>query len=139
MDVYLSYSFFFFKQKTAYEVRISDWSSDVCSSDLPSPIWRGEGSSTSSKSLPARRHRPRNHRPFNRRLVPQSQDGGKAAYARRRWSALAAATWFTASSSGRRRIGVPGGKAESSREGQLGDSITNWQQPPGRGIRGPKR
>src|SRR3546814_9209190 len=27
--------FFFFKQKTAYELRISDWSSDVCSSDLP--------------------------------------------------------------------------------------------------------
>src|SRR3546814_2314604 len=26
--------FFFFKQKTAYEMRISDWSSDVCSSDL---------------------------------------------------------------------------------------------------------
>src|SRR3546814_4028042 len=29
--------FFFFKQKTAYEMRISDWSSDVCSSDL---AWR---------------------------------------------------------------------------------------------------
>src|SRR3546814_4341140 len=28
------FSFFFFKQKTAYEMRISDWSSDVCSSDL---------------------------------------------------------------------------------------------------------
>src|SRR3546814_7358724 len=28
-------SFFFFKHKTAYEMRISDWSSDVCSSDLP--------------------------------------------------------------------------------------------------------
>src|SRR3546814_422744 len=28
-------SIFFFKQKTAYEMRISDWSSDVCSSDLP--------------------------------------------------------------------------------------------------------
>src|SRR3546814_5884594 len=28
------YSFFFFKHKTAYEMRISDWSSDVCSSDL---------------------------------------------------------------------------------------------------------
>src|SRR3546814_14135775 len=27
-------NFFFFKQKTAYELRISDWSSDVCSSDL---------------------------------------------------------------------------------------------------------
>src|SRR3546814_1866609 len=40
--------FFFFKQKTAYEMRISDWSSDVCSSDLnrsndgylmPRPLW----------------------------------------------------------------------------------------------------
>src|SRR3546814_14740 len=30
--------FFFFKQKTAYEMRISDWSSDVCSSDLRCPI-----------------------------------------------------------------------------------------------------
>src|SRR3546814_1024415 len=30
----LCYFFFFFKQKTAYEMRISDWSSDVCSSDL---------------------------------------------------------------------------------------------------------
>src|SRR3546814_9960170 len=28
------YCFFFFKQKTAYDMRISDWSSDVCSSDL---------------------------------------------------------------------------------------------------------
>src|SRR3546814_6810125 len=35
--------FFFFKQKTAYEMRISDWSSDVCSSDLhpdfPKGFW----------------------------------------------------------------------------------------------------
>src|SRR3546814_5243648 len=30
----LFHFFFFFKQKTAYEMRISDWSSDVCSSDL---------------------------------------------------------------------------------------------------------
>src|SRR3546814_10394942 len=41
--------FFFFKQKTAYEMRISDWSSDVCSSDLDEKSlvvtykhWRGE-------------------------------------------------------------------------------------------------
>src|SRR3546814_3473538 len=33
--------FFFFKQKTAYEMRISDWSSDVCSSDLDDPRVRG--------------------------------------------------------------------------------------------------
>src|SRR3546814_5072695 len=31
------YFFFFVKQKTAYEMRISDWSSDVCSSDLVRP------------------------------------------------------------------------------------------------------
>src|SRR3546814_9253236 len=40
--------FFFFKQKTAYEMRISDWSSDVCSSDLGLPTMedpsRGQGS-----------------------------------------------------------------------------------------------
>src|SRR3546814_5950768 len=33
-SVYFILFFFFFKQKTAYEMRISDWSSDVCSSDL---------------------------------------------------------------------------------------------------------
>src|SRR3546814_8831640 len=32
--------FFFFKQKTAYEMRISDWSSDVCSSDLQCRLGR---------------------------------------------------------------------------------------------------
>src|SRR3546814_10783699 len=32
--------FFFFKQKTAYEMRISDWSSDVCSSDLRVAVGR---------------------------------------------------------------------------------------------------
>src|SRR3546814_2810657 len=31
-------AFFFFKQKTAYEMRISDWSSDVCSSDLAAAV-----------------------------------------------------------------------------------------------------
>src|SRR3546814_8927067 len=38
-----AFFFFFFKQKTAYEMRISDWSSDVCSSDLlrpPRPVAR---------------------------------------------------------------------------------------------------
>src|SRR3546814_18502563 len=50
--------FFFFKQKTAYDMRISDWSSDVCSSDLRavrnplrdggSPVSVGVGGSTGS-------------------------------------------------------------------------------------------
>src|SRR3546814_6338437 len=34
LSFYAVLVFFFFKQKTAYEMRISDWSSDVCSSDL---------------------------------------------------------------------------------------------------------
>src|SRR3546814_4363457 len=42
--------FFFFKQKTAYEMRISDWSSDVCSSDLGDHLFvnniRGAGIQT---------------------------------------------------------------------------------------------
>src|SRR3546814_3216773 len=43
MPCYIVYSsvyfiVFFFKQKTAYEMRISDWSSDVCSSDLKTPV-----------------------------------------------------------------------------------------------------
>src|SRR3546814_2455831 len=41
---------FFFKQKTAYEMRISDWSSDVCSSDLNS-IYHANGRKR-SRSLP---------------------------------------------------------------------------------------
>src|SRR3546814_8093545 len=42
--------FLFFKQKTAYEMRISDWSSDVCSSDLN----RGDVELVAAKSI--RRH-----------------------------------------------------------------------------------
>src|SRR3546814_4943927 len=45
--------FFFFKQKTAYEMRISDWSSDVCSSDLADPA-------KSARYQPRRATRP-NH------------------------------------------------------------------------------
>src|SRR5216117_3615768 len=37
------YFFFFFKQKTAYEIRKGDWSSDVCSSDLSWSPERGRG------------------------------------------------------------------------------------------------
>src|SRR3546814_2690262 len=39
-DYFGLFVFFFFKQKTAYEMRISDWSSDVCSSDLPAHVTR---------------------------------------------------------------------------------------------------
>src|SRR3546814_6269200 len=39
----MSFIFFVFKQKTAYEMRISDWSSDVCSSDLASAVLASTG------------------------------------------------------------------------------------------------
>src|SRR3546814_195458 len=39
--MYVDLCLFFFKQKTAYEMRISDWSSDVCSSDLCINIHHG--------------------------------------------------------------------------------------------------
>src|SRR3546814_10375127 len=38
----MCFLFFFFKQKTAYEMRISDWSSDVCSSDLRIVLYAGD-------------------------------------------------------------------------------------------------
>src|SRR3546814_9625845 len=42
--MYFLIYFFFFKQKTAYELRISDWSSDLCSSDLFIwPLWSISG------------------------------------------------------------------------------------------------
>src|SRR3546814_13349195 len=42
--------FFFFKQKTAYEMRISDWSSDVCSSDLDNSATSGDATSSNDGS-----------------------------------------------------------------------------------------
>src|SRR3546814_4134645 len=65
--------FFFFKQKTAYEMRISDWSSDVCSSDLrpEAPGRRGAAPHAAPAPLAAgrRRHDPEAHEapPFARR------------------------------------------------------------------------
>src|SRR3546814_5068205 len=45
------FCFFFFKQKTAYEMRISDWSSDVCSSDLQTAQSWKEGVDATLKQL----------------------------------------------------------------------------------------
>src|SRR3546814_19205192 len=45
--------FFFFKQKTAYEMRISDWSSDVCSSDLRTALDERSSRRAAVRSEPA--------------------------------------------------------------------------------------
>src|SRR3546814_4479095 len=47
--------FFFFKQKTAYEMRISDWSSDVCSSDLHPGVLPGRHGTAVVGARPAAR------------------------------------------------------------------------------------
>src|SRR3546814_16682373 len=58
---------FFFKQKTAYEMRISDWSSDVCSSDLR--IWsRRRGNRGCFRSL----YRTLRHRAGETQMTPSS-------------------------------------------------------------------
>src|SRR3546814_2503447 len=49
---------FFFKQKTAYEMRISDWSSDVCSSDLYDTAACAIRNVTGPLSLPSARSAP---------------------------------------------------------------------------------
>src|SRR3546814_9915252 len=54
------YRFFFFKQKTAYEMRISDWSSDVCSSDLRLAVTTDFGAPP--WGLPGPGHEPIRHR-----------------------------------------------------------------------------
>src|SRR3546814_1738284 len=63
--VCLIFFIFFFKHKTAYEMLISDWSSDVCSSDLPAGLRAGE----------KRGDRPPEPRPA-RRCGPLSRRGG---------------------------------------------------------------
>src|SRR3546814_2366167 len=73
--VCLLFIFCFFKQKTAYEMRISDWSSDVCSSDL---IWNGRRITTrrSAPSFagPERTEPPAAQQPQPQRRGPD-QDG----------------------------------------------------------------
>src|SRR3546814_6320142 len=70
----------FFKQKTAYDMRISDWSSDVCSSDL---FLDGIRSSSTGQDGPAPAARDRRGRPhFRRRAGRESasvEHGGRSS------------------------------------------------------------
>src|SRR3546814_20897464 len=67
--------FFFFNQKTAYEIRISDWSSDVCSSDLPPANW----SPNLAKARRKRKARRRNAAPIACPCALQTTDGPSSA------------------------------------------------------------
>src|SRR3546814_6459023 len=84
----LLYLFFFFKQKTAYEMRISDWSSDVCSSDLSIPVIFNMESHVADEA-----HRENENRRRLRQLRPAitSQTGAAATRGRNKASMTPAA------------------------------------------------
>src|SRR3546814_6196026 len=83
--------FFFFKQKTAYEMRISDWSSDVCSSDLPArrkhrrgpvrQLRRAIGRAEAESRRPQLIHSPRKRTPpcASKERPPLSPDRRRAS------------------------------------------------------------
>src|SRR3546814_5433924 len=66
---------FFFKQKTAYEMRISDWSSDVCSSDLEV---EGRGDAGDDRGGGDREQKRRNLR--DERVADRQRDIGAAGF-----------------------------------------------------------
>src|SRR3546814_12766862 len=86
--------FFFFKQKTAYEMRISDWSSDVCSSDLPVVDGLGpaagdqRGPRRAGRGLPAAR--PRQHGDHQLRARRRAGASRQQWWRRRAWPGRAA-------------------------------------------------
>src|SRR3546814_4518589 len=89
---------FFFKQKTAYEMRISDWSSDVCSSDLASLLQTLE-SMLPDTGISLQLLRPKRHR----RILVICNDVGV------RWpnldNTVGTLKWDPHSSSEERRVG----------------------------------
>src|SRR3546814_8648454 len=71
--------FFFFKQKTAYEMRISDWSSDVCSSDLFAVRTEPETSSSSPPPPRTSAKWPSFFRCRSRQLPPEAHESCRRA------------------------------------------------------------
>src|SRR3546814_5488904 len=104
--------FFFFKQKAADEMLISDWSSDVCSSDLKFPAWRRARARHLGTSSPRKRGpsgfgfkatgKSENHLQ-NQRLDPRLR--GDDGLAKPRLSAGQSVTSTTATTGRRRRRG----------------------------------
>src|SRR6187549_1465171 len=68
--------FFFFKQKTAYEIGWCDWSSDVCSSDLPAENHAGPGWGGRNQGLHGNRPRGRPRRRVRQRQVARHSREG---------------------------------------------------------------
>src|SRR3546814_13142000 len=94
--------FLFFKQKTAYEMRISDWSSDVCSSDL-------SGAFCGQASL------PRSQRP----LRGSSHDGRARFRKRHSYQASDLAQWQGMDGFGQRALSQQVGAAMHAEQGTI--------------------
>src|SRR3546814_8558070 len=115
--------FFFFKKKTAYEMRISDWSSDVCSSDLD---WLLHHSAHEAHRLsPTRRRRHRGYRldrgavhaagDGRRRLHPGNADGDQLPHHRSDERHPGLPLLFLPAVAGRPRGGAPGPERHADR------------------------
>src|SRR3546814_14951043 len=77
MFVVVVYFFFFCKQKTAYEMRISDWSSDVCSSDLRLGRWVPATSAGTTALVWQGRASRSPHRSAGQRIARVAVAGGR--------------------------------------------------------------
>src|SRR3546814_2978239 len=100
---------FFFKQKTAYEMRISDWSSDVCSSDLPADQQARVTAAMEAAGAQATPERPlawialeANRTVHHHELAVRYWPGGGAA--RKLAHAHAHGAWEIGRASGRERV-----------------------------------
>src|SRR3546814_18185266 len=97
------YFIFFFKQKTAYEMRISDWSSDVCSSDLPQHQpqqgRQAEHDVAEAVQPPAHQHQPRADAGITAGLGQVDQDPRQRSEERRggkEWASTCRSRWLPA-------------------------------------------
>src|SRR3546814_8349916 len=135
---FYDFSFFFFKQKTAYEMRISDWSSDVCSSDLSRS--RPEKAATSLRcmiGLPRSNAGPVVGRPRPVHIISWS-DGvcGRTPH-RRNWTGAdypcnsidAAYSGFRVARKGSRRQGRPCGIRRIGARRNLTQDVAGYVHP----------
>src|SRR3546814_19591175 len=131
-------SIFFFKQKTAYEMRISDWSSDVCSSDLVTVrgyagnprdsrvnrplcrsgrrlfLWQRRAKARKTAVLPEfMKHEVRHGRPLDARKLAQQADPAGPRLCRQGGTAARGKAARELSPAGLRRRGAPPAPAKT--------------------------
>src|SRR3546814_17890881 len=113
--------FFFFKQKTAYEMRISDWSSDVCSSDLADFL---PGQLELARAL-FENHKDREaHRAFQAAHTLLAEQGDQAVNVRQTVDAFLHALEQRRGWQGRIAVGPTSSRSAARRVGKEG--VSRW-------------